>query len=152
MEQALGLDSPRHSTLGSPQKSSWHSRQVRPPNPGMHWHCPVNCQQKKTQPDKRGDHLSSWAPGRCGSRAAAARPALPSPRCRRARGRAWGGSRTARSRRRRPDATCVGRSGRRSAPPRWGGTGTAPWLPRNGSSPSPRSPPARCPGSCRRTL
>ena len=38
--------SPRHSTLGSPQKSSWHSLQVRPPNPGMHWHCPVNCGQK----------------------------------------------------------------------------------------------------------
>lgn len=39
--------SPRHSTSGSPQKSSWHSLQVRPPNPGMHWHCPVNCGQKK---------------------------------------------------------------------------------------------------------
>lgn len=37
--------SPRHSTLGSPQKSSWHSLQVRPPKPGMHWHCPVNCGQ-----------------------------------------------------------------------------------------------------------
>lgn len=47
---------------------------------------------------------------------------------------------------------CAGHSGRRSAPPRWGGTGTALWLPRTGSSLSPRSPPARCPGSCRRTL
>lgn len=37
--------SPRHSTSGLPQKSSWHSLQVRPPKPGMHWHCPVNCGQ-----------------------------------------------------------------------------------------------------------
>lgn len=49
VEQAPGLDSPRHSTPGSPQKSSWHSRQVRPPKPGMHWHCPVNCQNKPQQ-------------------------------------------------------------------------------------------------------
>lgn len=35
--------SPWQSTPGSPQKNSWHSLHVRPPNPGMHWHCPVNC-------------------------------------------------------------------------------------------------------------
>ena len=40
--------SPRHSTLGSPQKSSWHSLQVRPPKPGMQWHCPVNWGQRQT--------------------------------------------------------------------------------------------------------
>lgn len=39
----------RHSTSGSPQKSSWHSPQVRPPKPGMHWHCPVNCSQNTDQ-------------------------------------------------------------------------------------------------------
>lgn len=49
-EQVPGLDSPKHSTPGSPQKSSWHSRQVRPPKPGMQWHCPVNCQSQKANP------------------------------------------------------------------------------------------------------
>lgn len=59
MEQASGLDSPKHSTLGSPQKSSWHSRQVRPPKPGMQWHCPVNCQSQKNKPIRRCKRLSS---------------------------------------------------------------------------------------------
>lgn len=49
------MDSPKHSTLGSPQKSSWHSRQVRPPKPGMQWHCPVNCQSQKANPS-----VSPW--------------------------------------------------------------------------------------------
>lgn len=51
LQQALGLDSPWHSTAGSPQNSSWHSRQVRPPKPGMQWHCPVNCQNTTTTGD-----------------------------------------------------------------------------------------------------
>lgn len=149
VEPALELDSPWHSTSGSPQKSSWHSRQVRPPKPGMHWHCPVNCQKN---PNRRCDHLISSAPGKSEAQAIGARPALPSPRCRRARGNAQGHSRTAHSPCRWQASTCWGHSGRRSAPPHWGGTGTAPWLPRTDSSPGPRSPPGRCPGRCRRTL
>lgn len=62
MHQAPGLDSPKHSTAGSPQKSSWHSRQVRPPKPGMQWHCPVNCQSQKTNPS--GGVSPSAAPPR----------------------------------------------------------------------------------------
>lgn len=33
---------PRHCNPGSPQWSSWHSEQVRPPKPARQWHCPVN--------------------------------------------------------------------------------------------------------------
>lgn len=79
-------------------------------------------------------------------------PAAFSPHCTPAQGSGQRRSRRAHSQCRWPASRCGVRSGRRSAPPRRAGSGTALWPPHSGSSPRHRSPPAQCPGSCRHTL